>query len=216
MAKIFDLSHKIHPAIPSYPGDPPYSFSVSMVASGKGPAQPIPNLSRIQLGLHVGTHGDAPFHFVPNGPTIEKVELNRCLGPACLVSLESLKPLEEILPEHLLSHKDRIQKTRRVLFRTGWDKRFLESDYFTHHPSISVAAAQLLVDWGVLTVALDFPSVDHAPYATHFTLLENRVFIVENLTCLEKLPLDGFSVSFLPLALEGRDGSPVRAVAWID
>lgn len=216
MARIFDLTHRLHPGIAAYPGDPPYSVTVSLVATGKAVAEPVPNLSRIHLGLHVGTHGDAPYHFDPAGATIEQVELNRCLGPACLVPLEFLKPREEIRPEHLTPYQAQMQKTQRVLLRTGWDRRFREADYFTHHPVISTQAAEVLVEWGILTVAMDFPSVDYSPYATHFILLEHRLFIVENLTGLDRLPLQGFSISMLPLPLEGRDGSPVRAVAWID
>jgi arylformamidase len=216
MARIFDLTHRIHPGIAAYPGDPPYSATVSLVATGKSVPDPVPNLSRIHLGLHVGTHGDAPFHFVPAGPTIEQVELQRGLGPACLVPLEFLKPRQEILAEHFAPFRENIQRTRRVLLRTGWDKRFREADYFTHHPVISTQAAEAMIDWGILTVAMDFPSVDYTPYATHFLLLEKRIFIVENLTGLERLPLDHFSISMLPLPLEGRDGSPIRAVAWTD
>lgn len=216
MRRIVDLSHPVNPQIPAYPGDPPYQVTISLVATGKGVPVPVPNLSRIQIGLHVGTHGDAPYHFVPNGDTIEKVDLSRGFGPATLVSLEHLKPQQEIQPADLHPHRDQIQANTRVLLRTGWDRRFRESDYFTHHPVISTAAAQLLVDWGVVCVGLDFPSVDYPPYSTHFVLLENKVFIVENLTRLDQLPEHGFSVAFLPLALEGRDGSPLRAIAWID
>jgi len=53
---------------------------------------------------------------------------------------------------------------------------------------------------------------DHA----HATLLGNDVLIVENLTRLHQLlPGVVYQFSFLPLALSGLDGLPVRAIAWV-
>jgi kynurenine formamidase len=211
---IVDLTHIVDETIPAYPGDSPYGVHVSMRATGAGVDQVFPNLSQVKIGLHVGTHGDAPYHFVPNGDTIDQVNLTRCLGPACLISLDDFPAGEPIVVDHFKPMEAVIRKAPRVLIRTGWDKRIRESDYFERHPWISPEAAKYLVDLGLLTIGLDFPSVDYHPYSTHFALLGAKVFIVENLKGLDRLPLQDFQFSALPLNLRGRDGSPVRAVAF--
>lgn len=214
MNNIIDLTHLVDETIPSYPGDPPYWVHVSMKATGAHADLVSPNLSQINIGLHVGTHGDAPYHFIPNGETMEQMDLFRCLGPACVIRLGNFPPGEPIGVEHIRPNEEKILKAPRVLFQTGWDKRFRESDYFEKHPWISSEGAKYLIELGVLTVGLDFPSVDYHPYSTHFALLGAKVFIVENLKGLDRLPEKDFSLCALPLKLRGRDGSPVRAVAF--
>lgn len=214
MNHILDLTHLVDETIPAYPGDPPYGVHVAMKATGPNVEQVFPNLSQVKIGLHVGTHGDAPYHFVPKGDTIDQLDLVRCLGPACLIPLDHFPPGEPIGVNHIRPSEAKIRNAPRVLIRTGWDKRFRESDYFERHPWISPEAAKYLIELGVLTMGLDFPSVDYHPYSTHFVLLGSRIFIVENLKGLERLPDHDFSLCALPLKLRGRDGSPVRAVAF--
>src|SRR5438552_4728953 len=40
------------------------------------------NSSSIHTSVHAGTHVDAPFHFVPDGVTIESLPLETFIGPA--------------------------------------------------------------------------------------------------------------------------------------
>ncbi|MSR79574.1 MAG: cyclase family protein [Gemmataceae bacterium] len=211
---IVDLSYCVDETIPAYPGDTPYAVNVAMIATGPGKDPILPNLSQIRLGLHVGTHGDAPFHFWPSGNTIDKVDLHRGLGAACKIILDHIKPGQAILVEHLKEFEAMITQNPRILFWTGWDKNFRNPNYFTHHPYIHSDTAKYLLTLGVITVGMDFPSVDYPPHDTHFVLLGANIFILENLTGLEQLPTDGFSLAALPLKLRGRDGSPVRAVAF--
>lgn len=89
-------------------------------------------------------------------------------------------------------------------------------------PHLSEEAAQKIMERGVRVVGIDVVSIDgdgsqetREPNAVHRLLLGNGVLIAENLANVEAL-LDGsaYSVSLLPLNLEGCDGSPIRAVAW--
>ncbi len=101
------------------------------------------------------------------------------------------------------------------MLNTGWHHRWGSADYFTAHPVITGEAAQFLVDCGVMLVGVDTPSVDRAPYPAHLVLLGNDVLIVENLTNLDAIDGDDFEFIALPLAVVGRDGSPVRAAARV-
>lgn len=43
--------------------------------------------SWVNLDAHTGTHVDAPRHFLPDGPTIEQLDLSALMGPALVVEV---------------------------------------------------------------------------------------------------------------------------------
>src|SRR5262245_65443310 len=47
------------------------------------------NSSSIHTSAHAGTHVDAPFHFVPEGRTMESLPLELFIGPARVCSVET-------------------------------------------------------------------------------------------------------------------------------
>lgn len=92
----------------------------------------------------------------------------------------------------------------------------MQHDFFTAFPDITVPAAEFLVACGVELVGTETASVDYHPNDTHIVLLGNNVVIVECLTRLEQITVDEFVFSAIPLNIEGRDGSPVRAVGFLE
>jgi kynurenine formamidase len=214
MKRIVDLSHAIGPATPVFPGDPPVDITV--VESTQDPPMSERrrlNCSRIGLIVHVGTHMDAPFHFFEAGETIDRVPLDRCVGPAVLVDLRHLAAGEEIGREHLKTYAKQLTETGKAVLHTGWSKQWGKEEYFSEHPRISGEGAQFLVDCGVHLVGVDTPSVDRPPFPAHLALLGSGVLIVENLTNLDSIEDQVFQIYVLPLKIAGRDGSPVRAIA---
>src|SRR5919201_4304273 len=82
----------------TYPGDPAVTPErVRSIADGHGY-----NLSRLDFGVHSGTHVDAPVHFIDGAPAAESLPLDVLIGP-CLV-VEGIR-----VPNG----------TERVLFKTG-------------------------------------------------------------------------------------------------
>jgi kynurenine formamidase len=214
MKRIVDLSQTIDERTPVFPGDPPVEIAV--VESTKD--APIPerrrlNCTRIGVSVHVGTHMDAPFHFYEAGDTIDRVPLDRCIGPALLVNLTSVGPGQEIEREHLEKRAAELRRNGKAVLHTGWSSQWGKPGYFTDHPRISAGAAQFLIDCGVHLVGVDTPSVDRPPFPAHLAFLGSGVLIVENLTNLAAIGAEVFQLTVLPLKIAGRDGSPVRAVA---
>ena len=81
--KIFDVSRMLSPALPPWPGDVPFTYQLNgRIAEGSSV-----NVGSINMSLHNGTHGDAPFHFDDNGWTMEHAPLNAYFGPAIVVDL---------------------------------------------------------------------------------------------------------------------------------
>jgi kynurenine formamidase len=211
---VVDLSHPLAPSTPPFPGDPGVEIEVlDAIAGAPSDGKRHLNCSRVSTCIHCGTHMDAPFHFFADGRTIEQVPLEECIGPAVRISHPDWQANSPIEPRHLESHESAIRTTRRVILQTGWDRRWMQAEYFSDHPVITGAAGQWLVDRGVVLVGVDFPSVDRAPYPAHEVLLGNGLVIVENLTKLDTIPAAVFEFSAIPLPIVGRDGSPVRAFA---
>jgi kynurenine formamidase len=208
-----DLSYPIEAGMPVLPNYPPVEITILDATSRQEPGGPLHlNSSRIAIGLHTGTHMDAPFHFIHAGKTFERIPLEQCAGPAVLVRLPDHGPGAPITPQDLVAHESSILETRKVVLATGWHRRWGGPAFFTEHPVITRAAAELLVDWGIHLVGVDFPSVDRPPHEAHFAFLGSGAVIVENLTNLNAISGDRFYLTALPLNLVGRDGCPVRAV----
>lgn len=162
---------------------------------------------RLVLDSHLGTHLDAPSHFVPGGATVDEADLAVLIGPAQVIHLDGVRPGEAITAGRLGPVTG-----RRVLLDTGWSARGLgQSEYFGQAPYLAPDCAQALLDAGVVLLGVDIPSVD-LDGGVHVALLGNGCLIVENMTALTGLPAD-CEITVLPLPIRGGDGCPVRAVA---
>jgi arylformamidase len=213
---IIDLSHPLSDATPPFPGDPPPKITVldSTDAVSLAGERHL-NVGHLATCIHCGTHMDAPFHFFGDGATIDQVMLARCIGPTTLLRRPYSTQGLVIDVDAVAPHAEQLRRTRRIVFNTHWHHRWGADDYFTAHPVITGPAANFLVECGVELVGVDTPSVDRPPYPAHLELLGAGLLIVENLTNLDAITSDEFELVALPLAISGRDGSPIRAVAIV-
>jgi kynurenine formamidase len=174
------------------------------------------HVTNLQLGTHTGTHIDAAAHFIPYGKTIDQYPLARFCVPGIVVPTLGYRDDEPLDAEAFVRHLSLVPQHGAVLIQTGWD-RYWDNERYLRHPYLSRAATQLLLASGAGIIGIDALNVDSTPQETdhaHATLLGNDVLIVENLTRLDQLtPGKLYHCSFLPLALTGLDGSPIRAIA---
>lgn len=175
---------------------------------------------KLVLGTHIGTHADAPRHFVPNGRGIDEVPLEVLIGPATIVDFSGCAPLREIDISDLEPHfKGRVPE--RIILRTGWSDYFGTMKFYNEYPFLSERAAQWLVDHGVRLIAMDTPSPDNPAHSrgtakdspNHKVLLSAGVVLVEYLANLKSLAEHEVELIVMPLKLKGCDGSPARCVA---
>src|SRR5919199_421856 len=81
VVQIIDVSVPVRPGMITYPGDPEVRLErVSSIADGD-----VANLSRLALGVHSGTHVDAPLHFLDGGASVETLPLDVLVGPCVVV-----------------------------------------------------------------------------------------------------------------------------------
>jgi arylformamidase len=205
--RMYDISVGVSPEIPVWPGDPPVKLErVKSMEDGEEA-----NVSQLQSGVHVGTHIDAPIHFVEGGQSVDMIPLKSLLGRAYVVDLRKA----DVLDAQALESARIPPRTRRLLFKTRnsdlWvnEERKFQQDFV----AVDASGAEWLVKKGVKLVGVDYLSV--APFndgvATHRILLEAGVVVVEGLN-LARVSKGRYTLYCLPVKLMGSDGAPARAV----
>ncbi len=204
---MYDISVGVSPEIPVWPGDPPVKLErVKSMEDGEEA-----NVSQLQSGVHVGTHIDAPIHFVEGGHSVDMIPLKSLLGRAYVVDLRKA----DVLDAQALESARIPPRTRRLLFKTRnsdhWENE--ERKFQRDFVAVDASGAEWLVKKGVKLVGVDYLSV--APFndgvATHRILLEAGVVVVEGLN-LARVSKGRYTLYCLPVKLMGSDGAPARAV----
>jgi arylformamidase len=205
--RIYDLTVGISPGLPVWPGDPPVILErVKKIAEGANA-----NVSRLECGVHTGTHVDAPLHFIDGAPGIDSLSLKVLTGRAYVIDLRNAQALDAAT----LEASEIPPRTRRILFKTRnsamWARQ--EKEFQTDFVAVEASGAEWLVRKGVQLVGVDYLSV--APYGnsrpTHRILLEAGVAVVEGLD-LSQVSQGRYALYCLPLKLVGSDGAPARVI----
>jgi arylformamidase len=210
--KIVDLSLEITSDMVTFPGYPTPTFINWSKFDIQG------YISEVMfLSTHTGTHIDAPFHFNPNGQTIDQVEVNRCIcDNAILIRIQ--KSANDMITGDDITRNSKyeIKEKDTVVFSTGWEKQIKQKDnYIRNNPGLSRDAAEYLVEKKVNAIGTDCPSIDigvDSGLIAHKTLLSNGILVIENLCNLYKFTNDKFTLLVTPLKLAGASGSPIRAI----
>jgi kynurenine formamidase len=204
--RLIDLSHTFEQKMPVYPGDPSPEMIQVATISEQGYTD-----FQLKTGMHVGTHIDAPLHFIEGGKRLSEMPIQRFTGKAHLINVQG----KTLIGEDVLSACD-INRGDILLIHTGHDEYFGQDRYYLEYPLIAESFAKRAVEMGVSIVGLDTPSPDRAPYTIHKILLQEEVLIIENLTNLSLLKNASNIVVFAfppKLALEA---SPVRVIARVE
>ena len=206
--KIFDITVPISEKTPVYEGDPAVDIELKLSMDGGDNA----NVSQICMGVHTGTHVDAPNHFIRGTKKIIDLELGTLIGECRVVEIGN--DVMAIGPEQVAG----LEGIRRVLFKTRnsdfWSD--FEQGFRKDFTYIEPEAARILTDGHVKLVGIDYLSVEafgaEKP-ETHITFLEQEVIILEGLD-LRGVPAGRYELICLPMKIAGGagDGSPARTV----
>jgi arylformamidase len=209
--KLIDLSHTIIPDMPQWPGDSqPLKIHRHSL---HGPQSHMS--SSLEFGCHVGTHIDAPLHFLAGEPGIDMLPLDRFTGRGIVVRAGDGDTAAALGPE-LLADAD-LTRVDFVLFDTGWDRHWGTERFYREWSFLSPELARLLAGASLKGVGLDTPSLDpYSGQAAHDICAPAGMINLENLANLGSMPAEGFTLLALPLKLYGTEASPVRAVAMIE
>lgn len=206
--RTFDVSVPISFTLPVWPGEPRVVLRQMMSLAAGNSA----NVSHLSLGVHTGTHVDAPSHFIHGGVTVDQLPLDVLIGPA---SVCHLNDVEEISRSNL----DQLSlppNTCRLLLSTRNSMLWAQgsTEFKPDFVALTPNAATWVVERGIRLIGVDYLSIqrfqDSEP-TTHRTLLSAGVVIVEGLN-LSNVPPGSYQLVCLPLKLEGCDGAPARVV----
>ena len=203
----YDISLTLSPDLVTWPGDPGIHIErVEKIEEGAHS-----NVSKIEMGVHNGTHVDAPFHFLQDGKTVECLQLKALTGRVYVLNL----PNADVITATVLENADIPPRTRRLLFKTR-NSQFWKNPTKEFQPGfvgISADGAEFLVKRGVKLVGIDYLSISpyHQSRPTHEIFLKAGVVIVEGLN-LSEINQGRYTLYCLPLKLAGSDGAPARAI----
>ncbi|WP_152656587.1 arylformamidase [Oceanobacillus sp. CFH 90083] len=203
MSKWIDISQPLNNNLAHWPEDEPFHYETPVTKEMTGSV----NIGRITTSAHIGTHVDAPFHFLNDGKRILDLDIERYIGPCMVIDLSDFDEIDKnALRAKGLSHAE------RLLIKTALPnqpERFPEEV-----PPITADGAAYMQSLGVKLVGVDTPSVDRISskdLTGHHALYQHDIYILENVM-LDHVEEGAYELIALPLALEEGDGSPVRAV----
>ena len=200
--RIWDISQRLHPGLPVWPGDTAFAAAKTWEMEGGSPV----NVSALTLSTHSGAHADAPLHYAADGADIASVPLEPFIGE-CLV-IDARDAVGEVEVGDL-PHLD---SADRVLFRTY--ERFPHDGWQDTHTAIAPETIRWLAVQGVKLVGMDGPSLDPQDSKD---MLAHKAVLDADMRVLEGLVLDGveagrYELVALPLPIVNGDASPVRAI----
>lgn len=228
-ARIVDLTHVISPGIPDFHGDS-HAFESKQLFTVKKDGYANRSFS---MPEHLGTHVDAPSHFVDGGKSIDQISVERLVLPCVVIDVrdEVAKNADYQLTRQKIAEFEKhgeIPEGSAVLLLTGWDSRWAQPDSYRnadekgtlHYPAFSKESAEYLIEKRHASVlGLDTISLDNnasSGYPVHHIALGKGLILIENLTNLDKLPPRGSQVFFGALPMEGGTGSPARVIGIIN
>jgi kynurenine formamidase len=235
--RVVDLTQPLHEKTPVLKLPPPFANTPGLTRheisryDDRGPAWA---WSWLEIGEHVGTHFDAPIHWITgkDGDDLASVPPERLVGPAVMIdkSAEATADHDYVLTVDDVrafeaEHGD-LPEGAWVLLRTGWDARAHDQDEFLNGgqtPGPDVECAQLLAHerpiagFGVETVGTD-AGMAHSfdpPFPVHNFLLGAGKYGITQLANLAELPPTGALIVVAPLKLVNGTGSPSRVLALV-
>jgi kynurenine formamidase len=211
-------------------------FQLRKDADGVTPAGFYYAANSLFTSEHGGTHIDAPVHFAQGHQTVDRIPLDRLIGPALVIDVTAQS---EANADYQVTTEDvaRFEREHGVipddailLIRTGFSRRWPDAARYLgtatrgeegakqlHFPGLHPDAARWLVaNRRIGAIGIDTASIDYGQstlFESHRVLYERDVPAFENLTALERLPVTGAYVLALPMKIGGGSGAPLRAIA---
>jgi kynurenine formamidase len=227
--RVVELSHRISPKIPLWPGDPKVKFKV--VASW---AKDGYFLRSFSIGEHSATHMNAPNSFISgNEQAITSYPAERRVVPAVVIDIREQAGRDadyQLTKQDVLdweAEHGQIAAGSFVILFTGWQDRWTDPEAFInqdahgdlHFPGFAgETTTWLLSDRQISGVGIDTHGVDpglDTSYATNTQIAEAHKIAIECMANLDQLPPTGTTLVLGPLQLRGGSGSPLSVMAFV-
>lgn len=191
--RIIDISQEVL-SCKVFPGDEsPRAELVKSMADGE-----LYNLSVFSMCAHNGTHIDAPFHFLNDGKTVDKMSLEAFVGD-CYVAYHDGDVTAEVACE-ILKKAEAAGAGERVLI--------------AGKATVTLEAAEVFAEAGIRLIGNESQTVgpEDGPMAVHKVLLAKEIVLLEGIV-LTDVSEGRYFLNAAPLNFAGFDGAPCRA--WL-
>jgi arylformamidase len=203
--KIYDISMPITSYMPVYKGKDSKRPIITVESDhNTGTSYE----SSIKMNLHTGTHLDRSLHMIPNGTTMDSLNLEELVTECYVLNLTEIK---DFITAEDLKGKD-IKSGDFVLLKTRNSfEPILEEDFIY----LEQSGARYLVDLKVRGVGIDALGIerDQPGHETHLALMEIGAHILEGLR-LAEIKEDRYELIALPLYIVGAEAAPVKAILY--
>lgn len=150
-AAAIDLTLPLRRTMPLYPGD--HAPRLRRVLSlEKGDAL---TASELTINCHVGTHADAPAHFLACGTTIDRLARRHFFGPAQVLDLTHV----EHVTEADVSSAD-IPRHRHIILKTRNSGLLKRRSFTADYCRVTPDAVACLLDRAPLSIGFGYYSLD--------------------------------------------------------
>ena len=189
--KLIDISQEVL-SCNVFPGDEsPKGELVRSMAEGE-----LYNLSMLSMCAHNGTHVDAPFHFLNDGKTVDKMPLEAFVGDCFVARHEGEVTAEDAC--EILKNAEAAGACERILI--------------AGKATVTLEAAEVFAEAGIKLLGNESQTVgpENAPMAVHKVLLAKEIVLLEGIV-LAEVSEGKYFLSAAPLNFAGFDGAPCRA-----
>lgn len=205
--RIVDLTHTL------LPEKEQYTLEVARRGERHGPEGDV--MSAVYMWSHVGTHVEAPLHFLTDGGDTASLTITQLMGPAIVLDFRHKAVNEPISLEEMQAAGD-IRVGDRVLTMTGRHDQY-RTPQSHDRPYITEEAVRWLVEdrrincLGTDSSGFEVRGVSHNP--NHRIVNNAGVPVLECLTNLVEVQKQRIFLIALPWPVKGLDACPVRAIA---
>ncbi len=225
--RAIDLAHPLHEKVPTWSGGCGFRLEVKLDYE-KGL-----RVQSLKCHAGVGTHIDAPTHFIKGSWNIADIPLENLIVPILVLDvsakmdkdlfiepadIEAFEKKHGNIPDHSL-----------FVAYTGWSQFWSDSDRYRnidaqgrmHFPGFSEEAALCLLKRNIVGLGIDTMSPDGANngplvrYPVHEAILGAKKYIIENLANLEIMPPTGGYAIALPPRCQEATESAARVVGLV-
>lgn len=225
--RAIDLTHPLNESVPTWSGGCGFKLNIQLDYSDGLRVQ------SLKSHAGVGTHIDAPTHFIKDSWNIADIPLENLIVPITVLDMRhKMDPDLFITPadiEVFEKAHGRIPDHSLFVANTGWSQFWSQPQQYRnpdekgqmHFPGFSAESALYLLKRNIVGLGIDTLSPDgsiNGPgvrFPVHETILGAKKYIIENIANLDQMPPVGAYVIALPPRSSHATESTARLVGLI-
>jgi kynurenine formamidase len=223
---VANLSHPLSPESPVWPGRLPFQMETETTVADDGFAASV-----LTIHEHIGTHLDAPAHFVDGGTTTDLIGADQLVAPMAVIDVVAQASADvdyAVTIDDLLAweaENGELPVGAFVAMNSGWSDRFsdaeafvnLDADGVQHYPGFDPEAATFLIEQrSIVGIGVDTLSQDpgnSTDFGTHVAIAGAGLYGVECVANLGDVPSSGATIIVGGPNHEGGSGGLARLLA---